>query len=322
MNKVLRKILENNILRDKFIKNPIVLVDVGAGGHFNKTLKNLINRNLMKLIAFEPQVDTFNSTLNRNNIQFFDIALFNKEASMPFFITHNKQCSSLLKPNYKLLQLFSNIEDFKIETTSNILTKRLDTVLDENGINDVDLLKIDVQGVAYEVLEGSVRVLENTYAIEVETEFVQLYEQEKLFPEIHNFLTAKNFVLIDMRRHFWKYKDLKNYFNIRGQLIFCDALYFKNVDWFSVEIDYNKLIKSIFVFLLYNRADYAYEVFKKFKNSLPEDINTEMSKIFSNNKILYLPNFRGKYRIIKFIHKIEEILLNNNGQLSDIELGD
>lgn len=78
--------------------------------------------------------------------------------------------------------------------TTKVKAFRLESMLQKTPI---DLFKIDVEGHAYEVLEGMGNEISNVKAIQVETENVPNFENQKLDSDVHIFLTNKGFELID-----------------------------------------------------------------------------------------------------------------------------
>jgi FkbM family methyltransferase len=74
---------------------------------------------------------------------------------------------------------------------------KLEKLIKENSI---ELLKIDVEGHAYEVLEGIGEELKNIKGIQVETEMTYAFENQKLDDDVHQYLLQNDFVLIDKKR--------------------------------------------------------------------------------------------------------------------------
>jgi FkbM family methyltransferase len=74
---------------------------------------------------------------------------------------------------------------------------RLENLIKEHNI---ELLKIDVEGHAYEVLEGIGQQLQHVKAIQIETEITHAFENQKLDEQVHNYLQKNNFVLVDKQR--------------------------------------------------------------------------------------------------------------------------
>lgn len=71
---------------------------------------------------------------------------------------------------------------------------KIDKIVKENNI---DLIKIDVEGHGFEVLQGLSDEIQNVKAIQIETESVEVFENQTLDEQIHNFILDKGFELID-----------------------------------------------------------------------------------------------------------------------------
>lgn len=83
--------------------------------------------------------------------------------------------------------------DLNYQTTK-VKCFRVEKVLKDQPI---DLFKIDVEGHGYEVLEGMGNEITNVKAIQIETEAVPNFENQKLDADVHDFLTNKGFELVD-----------------------------------------------------------------------------------------------------------------------------
>jgi FkbM family methyltransferase len=71
---------------------------------------------------------------------------------------------------------------------------KIDKIVKENNI---DLIKIDVEGHGFEVLQGLSDAIDNVKAIQIETESIELFENQTLDDQIHNFMLNKGFELIN-----------------------------------------------------------------------------------------------------------------------------
>ncbi len=73
-----------------------------------------------------------------------------------------------------------------------IQTASLDDI---NGLEKIDVLKMDLQGAELEVIQGGNRTLANCVAIVTEVRFHRIYENEPLFGEIDVTLRKRGFKL-------------------------------------------------------------------------------------------------------------------------------
>lgn len=83
-----------------------------------------------------------------------------------------------------------NFQDIKVKVV------RMDDFLREHKIEQIDFLKLDVEGVNYEVLEGFGPDLSRVKAIQIEGEYRQYWEGQKLFWDIADLLRKHDFQLV------------------------------------------------------------------------------------------------------------------------------
>jgi len=132
--------------------------------------------------------------------------------------------ASFYKPNFDLLKNFPNPSRFDVVRTVKVKTDTLDSQLTKHAIQDIDYIKLDVQGHELAILKGGERALQKAIAIEVEVEFAPIYIDQPLFTEIDAYLNTQGFVLAAFPNlETWKHGN-------REQLIWADALYLKNPD--------------------------------------------------------------------------------------------
>lgn len=319
MNKILKKILQNDKLYNFLIKNKLNFVDIGSAYGINKKLLNLLKKDILKVISFDPQPDYVFK--EHKNVRFINAALWSQQSLLNFYLTKNRQCSSILKPNFNILEKFGKAEEFMIEKIETIQVNALDDVLSTENIYKVDFIKLDTQGSELFILNGAKNTLQKVFAVEVEVEFLPIYENQPLFCDLHKFLLENNFTLFDLRRHFWKYKHSKNSFNFKGHLVWGEALYFRDSEWCQSK-EVSELVHYVIISILYNKADYAYEILEEVNDDILE-INI-LKKILSQSRksLINIPNFKGKYKIIKNLDNLRNFLFYQNGELSDVELGD
>lgn len=93
---------------------------------------------------------------------------------------------------------------------------RMDDYCGIMNIDAVDLLKIDVEGFSYEVLEGFGDTLDIVKCIHVECEHEPVWKGQKLYPDVERLLIEKGFIPVSMRIGFpqsdsvWVRKELYN----------------------------------------------------------------------------------------------------------------
>ena len=112
--------------------------------------------------------------------------------------------------------------------------------------------------------------------------------------------------MIDLKRYFWKRKR-KNYSNRKGQLIFADALYFKEPESIIAlnNLNEEKIIKSIHTYLAYGYDDFARTLLDLSEKGglLSKESKEGIKELLKHYKTAYvLPDFKGKGRIKDLIN--------------------
>ena len=285
-----KKILKNN---------KIVFIDIGAAIQIIPRWKRIDKFNL-KYILFEPNRSEFKKlNFNKkhyNHYKVYNFALSNKNKVLKLYLTKGIYQSSVLEPNFNLINKFPNPERYSIVGKELLNAKKLDYF----KIDNVDFVKIDTQGYNYEILNGATKTLKNVIGIETEVEFAQVYKKQKLFGDISSYLRRKNSDFIDftsLKR--WNKSNVQNY----GQCIFGNALFLKTPDEI-LKMNESKIIKYIAICILYNQYELADYILKKNKISkekiLTINENIKFFKSYSNKSRLLKKNFSFLNKIIDF----------------------
>jgi FkbM family methyltransferase len=154
--------------QDKYLENKFFkgykngfYVDVGAynGIDYNNTLYFEKNNN-WKGINIEPIKKVFDSlVMNRPNDININCAVCNHDGETEFYLNkgHTEMLSGI-KDNYdkRHLERLNNENICYFSTTQiiNVITKKLETIFDENNISHINYLSIDVEGAEFEVIKS------------------------------------------------------------------------------------------------------------------------------------------------------------------------
>ena len=135
------------------------------------------------------------------------------------FITRVAGCSSLLVPDARVLSRYKNARNFEIATTKTVNVRPFRALKDELKVPDVDFVKIDVQGLEYEVLRGMIGAMDSVLAIELEAQFYPVYRDQKLLGDIVELLDGLGFGLSFIRRMgaFEEFVEVNAWFVRRGE---------------------------------------------------------------------------------------------------------
>jgi FkbM family methyltransferase len=170
------------------------VVDIGANPIDGvPPYRPLLDDQLCRVTGFEPQASAL-AKLNREkraNQVYFPHAIGDGEEHTLYLCAYSGW-TSLYVPSAAALDVFSYFRDkARVVSRTPIQTHRLDDVAE---VNDVDFLKIDIQGGELSVLVHGREKLKNAVAIQTELQFVNLYEGQPNFGEVDQELRTQGFI--------------------------------------------------------------------------------------------------------------------------------
>lgn len=179
-------------------------------------------------------------------LRYFPYAVADFCGRHEFYVTPGPGACGLREPNLARLEEIvwkgesTNVRNFAEEhfadfRTIEVETTTLDTFAAEQAIDHIDYLKIDVEGLEYEVLAGGRSLLPQTAVIKVEVCFIPFRKEQKLFSHVDLLLREHDFDLVRYEIHMGHigYKERRapagyvpaGYADPGGQALSCDAIY-------------------------------------------------------------------------------------------------
>ena len=180
----------------------VVMVDVGAAGDISTAWKAV--RAQILPVLFEPCQEQADALAESHRVldpasvppaQVFSCALYNRDTTLPVHVTRFSDCSSLLRPDPARLAGFAVAPLFEVIRQAEVQCRRYDSLHAKAAAPMPDVVKIDVQGVEYEVLEGFGGLLDHCVAITLETHTIPIYEGQKTMGDILGLLDRWGFEL-------------------------------------------------------------------------------------------------------------------------------
>jgi FkbM family methyltransferase len=129
----------------------------------------------------------------KSGISVVSAALSDRDGEAQFEINRSETSSSLLTIDPRNTAWFSR--DLTVAQKVQVPTITLPALMEGQGIQTVDLLKLDLQGAERLVLTGGSAALDRVRVIYSEVFFEQLYTGAWLFWEMHQFLSYRGFKL-------------------------------------------------------------------------------------------------------------------------------
>ena len=122
-SKLIKKISDNKI----FIKNPLVLMHIGAADSNFNNWKKIANNSV--LIILDGKNDNKDISHGFRKIIKEDVFISNKNGKAKFYLTKDPGCSSLLKPDKKIHTNWYGSHRFNIEKEFIVKTISLNSFL-------------------------------------------------------------------------------------------------------------------------------------------------------------------------------------------------
>jgi FkbM family methyltransferase len=179
--------VQKSLLSNKPVKT---IFDVGANrGDVYIRYRNLFPE--ADVYAFEPFPESYNILTKRHGndprLHLHTVAVAEKAEQKDFFVNFSPDTNSLLKPQKTGLRSDEQVDNkgvIKVETIT------LDSFCEQHKINQIDILKMDIQGGEYAALQGCKKLLSEgrIRLIYSEVYFIEQYEQQPLLHDISKLL--------------------------------------------------------------------------------------------------------------------------------------
>jgi FkbM family methyltransferase len=200
-------------------KSPVIL---DGGAHrgdsvrsFSKYLEN------STFHCFEPDpllADELKSTFRENhNVKVVTAALGEKRDQVTFNLNFSKPTNSILQTASSLpeeiQELCKTIEQIQVDVIT------VDEYCADNGINQIDILKLDLQGYDYKALLGAEKTLRNVQVVLTEVLFTEIYKGCGLFSQVLNLMIENGFSL---------YTICGIHYGKKDELLWADAIFVRS----------------------------------------------------------------------------------------------
>ncbi len=215
-----------------------------------------------KIIGFEIDkkvCDKMNSEASEG-IKYYPYALGKANERKKLYNTQAPMCTSLYKPNEKLISLYNNLDFAYLKNETEIETITLDNFISKNSLDNLDFIKIDTQGSELDIFNGGKNSLKNVVKIICEVEFVPIYEDQPLFGDVNKFLNENGFMFnkfLGLSGRALKPLILNKDLNKASQHMWSDAVFIKNIEVIQNLSD-DKLLKLSILSAAYFSMDLTF----------------------------------------------------------------
>lgn len=265
---------------EKFLaQNPLVVVDIGSRDGSCAELMTLSK--YCEYVGFDADEESVNNDsispalAKWKKAKIYSNFIGTREGEEKFNLYVRKSESSLLEPSESYQVNFSR--RLRIESRIKVKSVILQDLLQQLKIFP-DLIKLDTQGTEYEVIKSSQSVFANALMVEVEAEFLEMYREQKLFPDVSQLLYNSGHQLLYLNRVFGNMDN--KIVRTRGQLIFADMLFGLNFEN-ATKLEVQRKYKYCILLMNYGHNDFAYQLFindLRFQSLHPE-LENEFRKL-------------------------------------------
>ncbi len=272
----------NTIIRKKkLINEKIIILDVGSrsGTYYDKWIEGF-GRDNIKIIGFDSDKNA-NSAAEKIakelGIEYNSYPCFlgkNDGEIRKFYVYHENGAGAICPPNTNLTHRMQwagsnvNFKDyFFTREIQEFKTLSLDTWRKENNIDNIDLIKINVDSSEHEIVEGGGDLLKNCLGLYTEVSFLHTYIKRPLFSDLDPLLRKNGLSFFSFSENAYVGRtDSPININRDGQLIECMALYMRDLleSYDNRDIkkpsDCTKFLKLACISEVYNQVEFAFEI--------------------------------------------------------------
>ena len=140
----------------ELVERPPVLIDVGASGGIHAPWRPIAKHSIC--IGFDPDDRDFSTTTGSRGFRECHVVraiVTDRDADdHTVYLTASPYCSSTLRPRHDVLAGYAHAGLFEVVGAASVPSMRLDTVLAAKGLDHVDWLKTDSQGLDRRVFDS------------------------------------------------------------------------------------------------------------------------------------------------------------------------
>ena len=201
-----------------------------------------------------------------------------------FYITADPSASSILKSaksaaNYIIPATKTKWGDHtKITSTIKMDINKLDTLIENKEVPNIDFLSVDAQGADLDIIKGCEKNLDNVLGILCEVEFSRLYEKQPLFFDTHKYLNEKDFKLYILynsqyfNHMLYEYSKRSGGFLTVGETLFLKKpeVFYKIINSKSATLKEKNIatincLKLAGIGIVFNQMDFSKDIINKLK---------------------------------------------------------
>jgi len=224
----------------KYFENEgIDFIDIGARGGVHDIVDPIAS--LTNFVAFEPDLEECTRLLKLKGLsesfksfQLIPEGLYKDQRSMELYLYSEPNNNSLYGPNEHIINRY-NMEKFRVVDAIPAQLTSLDILCSAHSGSPLktrgDVIKLDVQGAEYDVLEGAASLLNSKTSVVIcEVSFCEIYKNQKLFSGVEILLRKQGLSFYGFGSQHTISKKLldKKSCKTAERLLYADAYFFRD----------------------------------------------------------------------------------------------
>jgi protein O-GlcNAc transferase len=210
----------------------------------------------------------------RDRVRYYPAAIGRAEERRPLYQTSHPMCTSLYRPDSRYCDLYNEFDGSRLTDVGEITTSSLDKFVTDNGLGEIDFLKIDIQGGELDAFRGGPNTLRQMLLVVTEVEFVPIYENQPLFGDVAASLKQSDFMFhkfLGMAGRVMKPLSIHGSGQYPAQFMWSDAVFMRDI--FTLKsLPATQLLKLAVLLDIYDSKDVALHVLRCYDDKAGDDL--------------------------------------------------
>lgn len=260
-----------------FIDRSLCVMDLGSFMDASLELPDALRRSitLVRLDANDPGVDdaTYRELIPVRQV------VADQPGRRCFTRRILPNCSSLLDPDPALVDAYDLHRYFEVDEVVEVETTTLPRVMDEHGIKRCDVLKTDLEGMDFAVVQSLGDRVRECALVVMEVRFQPFYLGEPPIQTTLHYMADQGFDLLALHPEIWKYNTRHRDATMRGRTVMANATFVRRPARIREEFPDSadqRLVRQVIGLWLLDYRNYAEHLLETELRHLPEVIRQEL----------------------------------------------
>ncbi|WP_118974881.1 FkbM family methyltransferase [Taibaiella koreensis] len=294
---------------DTTLNRDFVIVDLGSSSARQSTFLKKFSSQITYI-----EIDALSTSDIQNSDLYKNIKIkkgVHIERGMKQFIERNYMaCSSFLEIKEGVDIMYGLEDAMKEKARIDIDCITLNDILAEHKLDHIDFLKVDLEGLDFDIIKNIENTLPDVNVIQAVIRFHPLFKGEKHFFEICQYLSDRGFEFINFScLDEWKLNTSNQKNSRDGRMVWGDFVFFRKLDKSATGFTAD-LLKQILVSKSLQFNSYAEFLLESNRPFFDAELYQEVNKVIRTfgSLELFFNNLFGVFARSKLIYPIRKLL--------------